>query len=244
MVLSPSGHPLAYGVLRILTPGRAMKEPTSGSRVDTGTCVLYRQILVLIKKNFFFLFSHEYVWNKLASFIESRVFFESRVFIWDHLDGWVVWFYSVAEVQRLDWSDAAGGKSVTCIFDWGWFNWTVKPLQVRDRHIWHMCSFGTCAVFCVFKWMCVKIPASSIAKCESVGHSVVCDSLHPLWTGACQSPLSMGFPRQGYWSGLPFPPPGDLPDQVIILWSTCIAGRLFTFRPPGKPTFFFWKWKL
>ena len=33
-----------------------MKEPTSGSRVDTGTCVLYRQILVLIKKNFFFFF--------------------------------------------------------------------------------------------------------------------------------------------------------------------------------------------
>ena len=56
VVLSPSGHPLAYGVLRILTPGRAMKEPTSGSRVDTGTCVLYRQILVLIKKNFFFSF--------------------------------------------------------------------------------------------------------------------------------------------------------------------------------------------
>ena len=32
-----------------------------------------------------------------------------------------------------------------------------------------------------------------------------------LWTRACQPPLSMGFPRQEYWSGLPFPPPGDLP---------------------------------
>ena len=33
-----------------------------------------------------------------------------------------------------------------------------------------------------------------------------------LWTVACQAPLSMGFSRQEHWSGLPFPPPGDLPD--------------------------------
>ena len=36
-----------------------------------------------------------------------------------------------------------------------------------------------------------------------------------LWTGACQSPLSMGFSRQEYWRGLPCPPPGDLSDPVI-----------------------------
>ena len=35
------------------------------------------------------------------------------------------------------------------------------------------------------------------------------------WTVACQAPLSMGSPRQEYWSGLPFPPPGDLPDTGI-----------------------------
>ena len=34
-----------------------------------------------------------------------------------------------------------------------------------------------------------------------------------LWTIACQAPLSMGFSRQEYWSGLPCPPPGDLPAQ-------------------------------
>ena len=38
-----------------------------------------------------------------------------------------------------------------------------------------------------------------------------------LWTMACQVPLSMGFPRQKYWSGLPFPSPGDLHDPVIKL---------------------------
>ena len=36
-----------------------------------------------------------------------------------------------------------------------------------------------------------------------------------LWITACQSPLSMGFFRQEYWRGLPFPPPGDLPDPGI-----------------------------
>ena len=35
------------------------------------------------------------------------------------------------------------------------------------------------------------------------------------WTAACQAPLSMGFSRQEYWNGLPFPPPGDLPDPGI-----------------------------
>ena len=41
--------------------------------------------------------------------------------------------------------------------------------------------------------------------------SVVSDSLRPYrWTVVCQSPLSMGFPWQEYWSGLPFPPPGNL----------------------------------
>ena len=45
-----------------------------------------------------------------------------------------------------------------------------------------------------------------------------------LWTVACQAPLSMGFPRQEYWSGLPFPSVGDLPDPGIKLrfptWQT------------------------
>ena len=36
-----------------------------------------------------------------------------------------------------------------------------------------------------------------------------------LWTIACQAPLSMGFSRQEYWSGLPFPSPGDLPNRGI-----------------------------
>ena len=40
-----------------------------------------------------------------------------------------------------------------------------------------------------------------------------------LWTVAYQAPPSMGFSRQEYWSGLPFPSPGDLPDPGIEPWS-------------------------
>ena len=47
------------------------------------------------------------------------------------------------------------------------------------------------------------------------------------WTVACQAPLSMEFPRQEYWSGLPFPSPRDLPDPGIKMVSH-IAGRFFT----------------
>ena len=56
-----------------------------------------------------------------------------------------------------------------------------------------------------------------------------------LWTIARQGPLSMGFPRQEYWSGLPFTTPGDLPNPGIKPTSPAFAGRFFTTEPLGKP---------
>ena len=59
-----------------------------------------------------------------------------------------------------------------------------------------------------------------------------------LWTVARQAPLSMGFPRQENWSGLPFPPPGDLPDpgmEPVSPVSPALAGGFFTTELPGKP---------
>ena len=54
-------------------------------------------------------------------------------------------------------------------------------------------------------------------------------------TVAHQATLSMGFPRQEYWSGLPFPSPGGLPDLGIELASPALAGGFFTTEPPEKP---------
>ena len=57
------------------------------------------------------------------------------------------------------------------------------------------------------------------------------------WTVARQAPQSMRFPRQEYWSGLPFPPP-DLPDpgiEPVSPASPALAGGFFTTESPGKP---------
>ena len=54
-----------------------------------------------------------------------------------------------------------------------------------------------------------------------------------LWPAACQAPLSMGYTRQKYWSGLPFPTPGDLPDPGIEPVSPALTGRFFTTKPLG-----------
>ena len=59
------------------------------------------------------------------------------------------------------------------------------------------------------------------------------------WTVACQAPLSMEFSMQEYWSGLPFPTPGDLPDagiEPVSLGSSLLAGGFFTTVPPGNPS--------
>ena len=53
-------------------------------------------------------------------------------------------------------------------------------------------------------------------------------------TVARQASLSMGFPRQKYWSGLPFPSPGDFPSPWIEPVSPALAGGFFTTEPPGK----------
>ena len=68
-------------------------------------------------------------------------------------------------------------------------------------------------------------------------YSVVSDSLATPLSVAHQAPLSMEFSRQEYWSGLPFPSPGDLPNLGIKLTYPSLAGEFFTPEPPGKTYF-------
>ena len=56
------------------------------------------------------------------------------------------------------------------------------------------------------------------------------------WTVAYQAPPSMGFSRQEYWSGLPFPSPGDLPNPGIELGSPTLQANSLLSEPPGKPS--------
>ena len=74
-----------------------------------------------------------------------------------------------------------------------------------------------------------KIPLC-VLSCSAVSNSFVAP-----WTVAHQAPLSVGFARQEYWSWLPFPSPGDLPNLEIKPASPALAGGFFTTEPSEKP---------
>ena len=67
------------------------------------------------------------------------------------------------------------------------------------------------------------------------------------WTVACEAPPSMGFSRQEYWSGLPFPSPGDFPDPGIEPRSPALQADTLPSKPPGKQNLWanngYWGWK-
>ena len=85
--------------------------------------------------------------------------------------------------------------------------------------------------------MTVSKPIHVLQMCvySHLSHAQLFESL---WTVVHQAPLSMGFSRQEYWSGLSCPPPGDLPEPGIELvsCSSCSAGRFFTTEPSGRPS--------
>ena len=74
-------------------------------------------------------------------------------------------------------------------------------------------------------------------KCRGGGGLVTksCPTLVTPWTVACQAPLSMGFFRPGYWSGLPFPSPGNLPNPGIEPGSPALQADSLPTELWGKP---------
>ena len=102
--------------------------------------------------------------------------------------------------------------------------WTIQSMgSQRVGHDWVTFTFFTFMGGFKYLWN----PTYSVVrqKSESVNHWV---TLRDSMAVAHQAPLSMGFPRQEYWSGEPFPPAGDLPDPGIEPASTALAGRFFT----------------
>ena len=96
----------------------------------------------------------------------------------------------------------------------------------------------TCLFQFWFPW-CI-CPAVGLLghKAESESESEVaqlCRLFATPWTVAHQAPLSMGFSRQDYWSGLPFPFPGDRPNPGIETRSPALQAEALTSEPPGKP---------
>ena len=94
-------------------------------------------------------------------------------------------------------------------------------LSSRSLRWSHICNCCACVVpGCISSWCLV---------------TKLCPTLATPWTVVLQAPLSMEFPRQEYWFGLPFPSPRDLPDPVVEPASPALAGRFFTTEPPRKP---------
>ena len=80
-----------------------------------------------------------------------------------------------------------------------------------------------------------QIPDTYSSYCEVNWNLLSCVWLFvTLWTVACQAPLSMGFSRQEYWSGLPFPSPGNLPGSGIKPRSPTLQADALTSEPPRK----------
>ena len=126
----------------------------------------------------------------------------------------------------------------------GWL-WSGLPCSIPLRSAW------CCLRWQDFTWygivlICTSLiflhflPSFSLRALLSY-YVVVELSLSSVWlfvtplTVAFQAPLPMVFSRQEYWSGLPFPSPGYLPDPGIEPTSSALAGRLFTTEPPAKP---------
>ena len=78
-----------------------------------------------------------------------------------------------------------------------------------------------CVCLCVCVCVCARVHTQPLSHVRLFA---------TLWTVDCQAPLSLGFPRQEYWSGLPLPSPGNLPDPEIKLVSpasfSCVGRQI------------------
>ena len=102
---------------------------------------------------------------------------------------------------------------------------------------WGLCNTGSLLSGLTLLILQFTSPWSLSCECM-FRSSVVSDSVTP-WTVAHQAPLSTRFPWQEYWSRLPFPSPGYLPDPGITpasLVAPALAGRFFTTEPLGNLT--------
>ena len=111
----------------------------------------------------------------------------------------------------------------------------LPPSRAHDVQS-NWCSFCSTCVSALCNFSFCKVFHSTLSVyhvCDS--HSVISKSLQSLWTVTCQAPLFLGFFRQEYWSGLPFPLPGDLPDPGIKLGSPALQADSSPLSHQGSP---------
>ena len=127
-----------------------------------------------------------------------------------------------------------------------WPRIVAPEVKMKSPNHWTPGNFRVWLLFLLFNfcWSIVALQCSvsfcSTAKCISSKYTYVCAQSFgcvPLFatlrTIAFQAALSMGFSRQEYWSRLPFPSPGDLPDPGIEPRSPALQADALTSEPPG-----------
>ena len=151
----------------------------------------------------------------------------------------------------MPWTEESGGlQSTGCrelgaterthrqphTFSWGWRDPLWYPGKTTEASVWQHFPMWGIVPSCLscLSWIIVTVSASpSLSEKTSQLLSRVRLFTTP-WTVAYQASLSMGFSRQEYWSGLPFPSPGDLPDPGIEPSSPTLEADTLTSEPPGK----------
>ena len=113
-----------------------------------------------------------------------------------------------------------------------WFRLCIINIHVNLDKLLDL-SFNS--IICkISKWIHSLI-GERLTKLKHSEVAQSCPTLCDPWTVACQAPLSMGFSRQEYWSGLPFPSPGDLPNPGVEPGSPALQAGSLPSEPPGKP---------
>ena len=145
--------------------------------------------------------------------------------------------HGISQARILEWvaisfsresSQLRNGNCVSCIGRQILYHWvTREALNNINHYIITWCYNVIKLVYTMHNNLLYTI---YLNQSESVSHSVVSNSLwpHGLSLPGSQAPLFKGFPRQEYWSGLPFPPLGNFPDPGIKPTSPELAGRFFT----------------
>ena len=109
------------------------------------------------------------------------------------------------------------------------FEGNLCSLRFINTRYYNICLCEVCCIYVTYNACCMPNHLSHVQLFVT------------LWTVACQAPLSMGFSRQEYWSGLPCPSPGDLPDPGIERRLVCPlhwqAGSSLLV-PPGSPLYY------
>ena len=115
--------------------------------------------------------------------------------------------------------------------EWGisflWLDEWEDGTWVIDKGVWHPSKMGVSRAL-----KNIVLEPDERKKVKSLSHVQL---FATPWTVAYQGPLSMGFSRQQYWSGLPFPSPGDLPDPGIEARFPALRADALPPEPPGKP---------